>query len=167
MQSTLLRKCHGCSSRHVARAARSNAQNRSRGTFRVYAVNFDPENLFTGVAPKDGLIERRMMAKQMETDKQFAAVVSAAQDEDRKKVLFRRQSRTPPTEHIELVEFFLNTQADDMEVCHWLLVMSNTACGSFHACNGTWALGSTGSNGCWYQLMRVWDAGGAQTGRGY
>jgi len=138
MQS-ILRKCHGCSSRNVARAARNNTQNRSRGTFRVYAVNFDPENLFKGVAPKDGLIERRMMAKQMDTDKQFAAVVSAAQDEDRKKVLFRRQSRTPPTDHIELVEFFLNTQADDMEVCRWLLLLATACHAHFHACNVIWA----------------------------
>jgi hypothetical protein len=83
---------------------------------RVFAVNYDPENLFKGSAPKEGLIERRMMAKQMQTDKQFAAIVTQAQDEDRKKVLLRRQSRAVPTSQIELVEFFLNTQADDMEV---------------------------------------------------
>ena len=73
--------------------------------------------MFKGSVPKEGLIERRMMAKQMETDKKFAAAVTAAQDEDRKKLLLRRQSRNPPADHIELVEYFLNTQADDMEVC--------------------------------------------------
>jgi hypothetical protein len=82
----------------------------------VRAVNYDPENLFKGSAPRTGTIERRMMSKQMETDKAFAAAVTAAQDEDRKKVLLRRQTRVPPTDHIELIEFFLNTQADDMEV---------------------------------------------------
>jgi hypothetical protein len=85
----------------------------------VYAVNHDPENLFKGLPVAEGIIERRMMSKQMQTDKQFAAMVTQAQDEDRKKLLLRRQSRTPPTDHIELVEFFLNTQADDMEVRGW------------------------------------------------
>lgn len=56
------------------------------------------------------------MSKQMETDKEFAKAVAMARDEDQKKVMLRRQSRTPPTDHIELIEFFLNTQADDMEV---------------------------------------------------
>lgn len=56
------------------------------------------------------------MAKQMETDKDFAKAVSMARDEDQKQVMLRRQSRTPPTDHIELIEYFLNTQADDMEV---------------------------------------------------
>lgn len=82
----------------------------------VRAVNYDPENLFKGTAPRTGIIERRIMSKQMETDKAFAAAVTAAQDEDRKQVLLRRQTRVPPTDHIELIEFFLNTQADDMEV---------------------------------------------------
>jgi hypothetical protein len=82
----------------------------------VYAVNHDPENLFKGLPVAEGIIERRMMQKEMQTDKQFAAMVTQAEDEDRKKLLLRRQSRTPPTDHIQLVEFFLNTQADDMEV---------------------------------------------------
>jgi hypothetical protein len=103
---------------------------RSRSAFRVYAVNYDPENLFKGSAPKEGLIERRMMSKQMQTDKQFAAMVTAAQDEDRKKLLLRRQSRTPPTDHIELIEFFLNTQADDMEV--WLSAVEALLCPAGH-----------------------------------
>jgi len=93
----------------ITRTSRAN-------TMLVRAVNYDPENLFKGTAPRTGTIERRMMVKQMETDKAFAAAVTAAQDEDRKKVLLRRQTRVPPTDHIELIEFFLNTQADDMEV---------------------------------------------------
>ncbi len=98
-------------------SARAPTQTRSRRACRVFAVNQDPENLFKGIPVAEGIIERRMMSKQMQTDKQFAAMVTAAQDEDRKKTLLRRQSRTPPTDHIELIEFFLNTQADDMEVC--------------------------------------------------
>lgn len=114
MQSTFV-KCHGCSSKRAAGVARS-SRTSSRRPFRVYAVNHDPENLFKGLPVAEGIIERRIMSKQMQTDKQFAALVTQAQDDDRKKLLLRRQSRTPPTDHIELVEFFLNTQADDMEV---------------------------------------------------
>jgi hypothetical protein len=40
-------------------------------------------------------------------------------------VLLRRQSRSPPTDHVELIEFFLNTQADDMEV--WSLLSCHAA----------------------------------------
>ncbi|WIA44033.1 hypothetical protein OEZ86_010404 [Tetradesmus obliquus] len=82
---------------------------------RVYATSYDPDNLFAGSAPRQGLIERRLMAKQMETDKEFAKAVTMARDDDQKKIMLRRQSRQPPADHVELVEFFLNTQADDME----------------------------------------------------
>lgn len=108
-------QCHGSSARSLAAAPRA-SKARARRSLRVYAVNHDPENLFKGLPVAEGIIERRMMSKQMQTDKQFAAMVTAAQNDDRKKLLLRRQSRTPPTDHIELVEFFLNTEADDMEV---------------------------------------------------
>lgn len=108
-------QCHGSSGRSLAGAPRA-SKARTRRSLRVYAVNHDPENLFKGLPVAEGIIERRMMSKQMQTDKQFAAMVTAAQSDDRKKLLLRRQSRTPPTDHIELVEFFLNTEADDMEV---------------------------------------------------
>lgn len=56
------------------------------------------------------------MQKQMQTDKEFAKAVSMAADEDKKKVLLRRQSRTPPTDNYGLIEYLLNTQAEDIEV---------------------------------------------------
>lgn len=95
---------------------RATAGSRKHRSVKVSASNWDPENLYKGMAPKTGIIERRLMAKQMETDKEFAKAVTMARDEDQKKTMLRRQSRTPPTDHIELVEYFLNTQADDMEV---------------------------------------------------
>jgi hypothetical protein len=114
MNSTQLRSC--CHSKaSFSRDAIPKA--RSYRYVRVHATSYDPENLFAGSAPRQGLIERRMMAKQMETDKDFAKAVAMARDDDQKKLMLRRQSRQPPTDHIELVEFFLNTQADDMEVC--------------------------------------------------
>jgi hypothetical protein len=99
----------------VARSAIAKA--RTYRSLRVHATSYDPENLFAGSAPRQGLIERRLMQKQMETDKEFAKAVAMARDDDQKKVMLRRQSRQPPTDHVELVEYFLNTQADDMEVC--------------------------------------------------
>eukprot|EP00879_Flechtneria_rotunda_P002469 GHRR01002666.1.p1 GENE.GHRR01002666.1~~GHRR01002666.1.p1 ORF type:complete len:263 (+),score=57.60 GHRR01002666.1:92-880(+) len=110
MQSTLSKR--GC---HCWTSSRSSSTARKRSSVRTYSVNYDPDNLFKGTAPRSGLIERRLLNKQMDKDKEFAKAVQIAGDEDRKKVLLRRQSRTPPTDHIELVEFFLNTDAEDME----------------------------------------------------
>ena len=122
MNATLLQSSSRCAARPVANRSRKHA------SVSVYATNWDPENLFKGTAPKTGIIERRLMQKQVETDKDFAKAVAMARDEDQKQVMFRRQSRTPPTDHIELVEYFLNTQADDMEVSthphsHWYNLM--------------------------------------------
>lgn len=74
---------------------------------------WDPENLLG--APATGLIQRRMMQKQMEKDKEFATAVMATKDDIRKQVLLRRSQRSPPDEPSELVEYFLNTNAEDME----------------------------------------------------
>lgn len=114
MTSTLLKSC--CHSKaSLGRSAIPTT--RSKRPLRVYATtSYDPENLFAGSAPRQGIIERRMMSKQMETDKEFAKAVAMARDDDQKKVMLRRQQRQPPTDHVELVEYFLNTQADDMEV---------------------------------------------------
>lgn len=76
-------------------------------------TSWDPENLLG--APREGLIQRRMMQKQMEKDREFAAAVTATKDDIRKQVLLRRSQRSPPDAHEELVEYFLNTDAEDME----------------------------------------------------
>lgn len=84
-------------------------------------TSWDPENLLG--APREGLIQRRMMAKQMEKDREFAAAVTATKDDIRKQVLLRRSQRAPPDDPSELVEYFLNTDAEDMEFevarCRW------------------------------------------------
>lgn len=84
-------------------------------------TSWDPENLLG--APKTGLIERRMMQKQMEKDKEFATAISATKDDIRKQVLLRRSQRSPPDDPTELAEYFLNTNAEDMEFevarCRW------------------------------------------------
>ncbi|GBF91992.1 hypothetical protein Rsub_04716 [Raphidocelis subcapitata] len=74
---------------------------------------WDPEGLLG--APREGLIERRMMQKQMEKDQEFAAAIMATKDDIRKQVLLRRSQRSPPDDPAELCEYFLSTNAEDME----------------------------------------------------
>lgn len=57
------------------------------------AVNHDPDDLFKGIPLKSGLIDRRMMTKQMEVDKDFAKAMATASDDLKKEQLLRRQSR--------------------------------------------------------------------------
>ncbi len=51
------------------------------------AATWDPENLFKGQAPAEGIIERRLMKQRIEKDKEFAAAMLTVQDEDRGKVI--------------------------------------------------------------------------------
>lgn len=74
---------------------------------------WDPDNVLG--ASQTGHIARREMQKRMQTDQKFAAAIATAFDEDRKKVIARRESRNIPTTDAELVEFYLNTIAEDME----------------------------------------------------
>ncbi|KAL6763590.1 hypothetical protein V8C86DRAFT_2491874 [Haematococcus lacustris] len=74
----------------------------------------DPEELYKGI-PVSNVIQRRMMKKQMEVDKEFAKAMNSASDELRKEALLRRETRRPPGTHEELVEYFLNTLAEDLE----------------------------------------------------
>ncbi|GLC35461.1 hypothetical protein PLESTB_000204700 [Pleodorina starrii] len=85
-----------------------------RSTVRVYAVNYDPENVFKR-PPEQGLIARRMTQKLMEQNKEFASQMQRAKDDIRRQVLTRREARNPPDDHMELIEFMLNTDAEDME----------------------------------------------------
>ena len=55
--------------------------------------NWDPENCFKGIPLRSGIIERRMMQKQIETDKDFAKAMKGAQDEVEKEAIFRREMR--------------------------------------------------------------------------
>jgi len=55
--------------------------------------NWDPDNCFKGIPLRTGLIERRMMQKQIETDKDFAKAMKGAQDEVQKEAIFRREMR--------------------------------------------------------------------------
>ncbi|EFJ50247.1 hypothetical protein VOLCADRAFT_80381 [Volvox carteri f. nagariensis] len=85
-----------------------------RNSVRVYAVNYDPEQLFKR-PPETGLISRRMTHKMMEQNKDFASQMQRAKDDIRRQVLTRREARNPPEDPMELVEYMLNTEAEDME----------------------------------------------------
>jgi hypothetical protein len=77
--------------------------------------SWDPENLLG--APQRGLINKSLVKQRVARDKEFAKAVERVASDEQKAAMLRRASRTPPAagEHAELVEFFLDTQADDME----------------------------------------------------
>ncbi|KAG2438871.1 hypothetical protein HYH02_010669 [Chlamydomonas schloesseri] len=100
-----------CSGRSPAAVPRTSR----RRAVRVFAVNHDPENLYKGVPLQEGIINRRLTQKMMEQNKEFAAEISRTKDDIRKATLIRREARVPPSDHNELIEFMLNTEADDME----------------------------------------------------
>lgn len=76
-------------------------------------VEWDPEKVLG--PPGSGHIERRLMEKRVQTDKKFAAEVRRVSDQASKIVLSRRLSRSPPDDDYDLIEFFLDTPAEDME----------------------------------------------------
>lgn len=64
-----------------------------------------------------GHIQRRMTAKQMQTNTEFAASMRSAKDDVRREVLARRLLRSPPPsgDHETLIEYFLSTNSEDMD----------------------------------------------------
>lgn len=76
----------------------------------------EADNLYKGLPLQEGLINKRLMEKQMKKEnKEFMSAMKLAENDTEKEILFRRESRTPPTNNEELVEYFLNTMAEDME----------------------------------------------------
>ena len=75
------------------------------------AVN-EADNLYKGIPVAAGIIEKRLMEKQMQkSSKEFMAAIKLAEDDDRKVQLMRREARQAPADgdHQGLVEYFLNT----------------------------------------------------------
>jgi hypothetical protein len=77
--------------------------------------SWDPENLLG--APQRGLISKSLVKQRVARDKEFAKAVERVASDEQKAAMLRRASRTPPEagQHAELVEFFLDTPAEDME----------------------------------------------------
>jgi hypothetical protein len=74
----------------------------------------DPEGLFkTGPAP--GVIERKLMGQRILSDQEAKASVEAFVAAERAELQKRRDERVVPADPHDLVEFFLTTEATDME----------------------------------------------------
>jgi hypothetical protein len=109
-------------------------------------VNWDPENHFKGIPLKTGIIERRLMQKKIEVDKDFAEAMKGAVNDLEKEAVLRREMRKcvkvaaaaecsvsspreafqhslcvdpgvcrKPTNEEEMMEYFLDTTAEDLE----------------------------------------------------
>ena len=65
--------------------------------------------------PQAGIIDRKLMGERAASDQEYKAQVTtfiAQQKEERQK---KRDERTPPSDPHDLVEYFLNTETEDME----------------------------------------------------
>jgi hypothetical protein len=74
----------------------------------------DPEGLFkTGPAP--GIIERKLMGQRIQSDQEAKASVDAFVAAEKADLERKRNSRVVPEDAHDLVEYFLGTDATDME----------------------------------------------------
>jgi hypothetical protein len=78
-------------------------------------VNHDPEGLFKGSAPQAGLIEQKMMRKRVEADAQSKEATASSIRAAREELAAKRDERVVPDDERDLVEFFLSTEAADVE----------------------------------------------------
>ena len=93
-------------SRHVGR---------NRGVQTCASTSWDPEGLFQGSAPTPGLIDRKLMEQRVSSDQDSKVAMEQVFEAQRLEVAKRRDSRTPPEDAHDLVEYFLETEAMDME----------------------------------------------------
>lgn len=78
----------------------------------VCSATNEADSLYKGIPVASGIIEKRLMDKQMKkSSKEFMAAIKLAEDDDRKVQLLRRESRTAPADDDQeaMVEYFLNT----------------------------------------------------------
>jgi hypothetical protein len=80
----------------------------------VSATAWDPEGLFKS-APTPGLIDRKLMQSRVGEDQDTKAAMEQVFQAQKLEVTKRRESRTPPTDPHDLVEYFLDTEATDMD----------------------------------------------------
>lgn len=81
-------------------------------------LNYDPEGLFKGLTPttlQDGHITRRAVTKNAQTAEEMEAAVKRQQEAALAEAQARRDATTVPDSPTELVDFFLNCDAADME----------------------------------------------------
>ncbi|KAG1655383.1 hypothetical protein FOA52_006973 [Chlamydomonas sp. UWO 241] len=76
----------------------------------------EAENLYSSMPLQEGIINRRLMQKQMGKDgKAYAAAMKTAEEDDRQEIVMRRESRGVAETNEEIVEYFMNTVAVDMD----------------------------------------------------
>ncbi len=93
-----------------ARVGKGAASRRHGHVCAAKSYNNEAENLYKGIPVASGIIERRLMEKQMErSSKDYSTAMKMAEDDDHKKQLFRRETRTAPKEgdSDDLIEYFL------------------------------------------------------------
>ena len=74
-------------------------------------IQADPDNLFNAIPLGKGIIQRRLIEKQVKkSNNEFKMAIKMAEDDDRREVLLRRESREPPANKEELVEYFLQVR---------------------------------------------------------
>ncbi|PSC72568.1 hypothetical protein C2E20_4310 [Micractinium conductrix] len=93
---------------------RSGSRTGRRCAVRVAATSWDPEGLFKG-GPQEGLIERKMFFQQVQGDKQFAIKMEEFAAKEAEELQKKRDARQVPEAIEDLVEFFLDTEATEME----------------------------------------------------
>ncbi|GMH43624.1 hypothetical protein BSKO_11546 [Bryopsis sp. KO-2023] len=76
-------------------------------------LEWDPDNVL-GPA-ESGHIARREMQRMMKKDSSFGETLKFAQTQEEKELMVRRESREVPDDPAALVEFFLDTEMEDME----------------------------------------------------
>lgn len=74
----------------------------------------DPEGMFK-TPPQTGLIDRKLMGQRMATDQEYKSQVATFIQQQKDERQARRDARTPPEDPYDLIEYFLDTDAEDME----------------------------------------------------
>ena len=73
----------------------------------------DPEGILA--APQGGHVQRRTFQKQVAESEEMAERVEAERQKAREALMAKRAARSPPSEARALVEYFLETEADELE----------------------------------------------------
>jgi hypothetical protein len=74
----------------------------------------DPEGVFKA-PPQQGLIDRKLRNQQIQSDKSYAFQMEKFANEEREARQKKRDARTPPVTPAGMVEYMLETEADEME----------------------------------------------------
>lgn len=80
----------------------------------LYLTMQDPEGLYNKTPEMQGIIDRKLMGNRAQEDQKSKSVMETFMAAHKQEVQFRRDSREVPDDKYELIEFFLETEATDM-----------------------------------------------------